>query len=683
MTMNAQFALDPQSAGIEAGSIDRRRAPWLHSPYSARSWIVSDTRNPDRIQVISFDYRLADGRMLHEAERLHRTVKEYAFWLRDARYSRIDDAFTHKSMVQLVLHLAHALSLRKLQSFRQLQPLDIEELIEECRYGTDGVLRASTRIVAELKRLAQEDAANPKPLGGLPRMEERDGRGRTRAIMARGAFVKSCNLPASAAKLRRVAAILSQAALDAGFYVSKAPPSELPPLQNQSCEVLRRWLETLEQLFAMSRRMEAESITFKPFPYGAGRVAAVKGIATNRTPTPPPRLVIHLLEHSVIWLFDKTKARAIDKGTAGPKAVRLMATACWIIIAAFTARRAEEINDLRNDCLLGDNESGSWLHVYIEKTLQRKEWIPVPRMVVHAVEMLRRISETARSGTQDDKLFQWLSPDGELVRLPVAQHLDNFAALVNVPLHKPRGGEPVAWHWSPHQFRRFFAVFYFYRYEPGNIEALSHHLRHFSLEMTRRYVTEDPEVAALWTDTEWGYESHIARAIVAGERSFSGAAGEKLKKASHLWIDIFRRQLQIATPDRVGASLKLTMQRQGMVLTPKPWVICTCPQTSDAALKAACRRVGPEDDKAIGPNSAQAGPTVCAACPHAMTEGARQPFVEAEVLHLEGVARSRPRDGTIFGELEAARVVEIRHVRDTRYAAAKPLQNAGLEEDEV
>jgi integrase len=678
--MNTQAALELQSAGTDTSSIDeRRRAPWLLGPYTALSWTVSDTRDPNRTEIISFEYPLADGRMLHEADRLYATVKEYAWWVRDARYSRIDDAYVHRVMVRNMLHLAHALSIRKLQSFSQLQPFDIEELVEECRYGTDAVLRASDRISAYLERLAHENAASPKPAGGLPRYEEANGR--LHDLVDREALAEFCYLPVSAAKLPRVSALVSLAAIANGLRVREPPPAELPPLQNQTSQSLQRWLDPLEQLYAMRRRIEAEAIRFRPFTFGAARVAAVKGVGTSRTPTAPPRLVLHLLEHSVRWLFDK--APAIHEGISGPRAVRDMATACWIIIAAFTARRVEEVNDLRDNCVRGDNESGWWLQVYIEKTLQRKEWIPVPRMVAQAVEMLRTISETARLNTQSDELFQYLSPDGECIRLDVARHLDNFAALVNVPLHKPRGGEPIVWHWHPHQFRRFFAVLYFYRYESGNLEALSHHLRHFSLEMTRRYVTEDPDVAALWTDTEWGYMGHVARDIVSGTRSIAGAAGERLKKAAARLIDMFRRNLQVTTPDRVGASLTFLMQRQGMVLTPKPWVTCACPRTKDAAAKAACRRAEPPDSAATGPNFAQAGPTVCASCPHAMTEGERQPFVDAEARHLEATAVSRPRAGTIFGELEAARVLEVRHVRDTRYAAAKPLQRDGIVEEDV
>jgi hypothetical protein len=32
-------------------------------------------------------------------------------------------------------------------------------------------------------------------------------------------------------------------------------------------------------------------------------------------------------------------------------------------------------------------------------------------------------------------------------------------------------GEEASWHWSPHQFRRFFAIMYFYRFEGGLDQA--------------------------------------------------------------------------------------------------------------------------------------------------------------------------------------------------------------------
>ena len=363
-----------------------------------------------------------------------------------------------------------------------------------------------------------------------------------------------------------------------------------------------------------------------------------------------------------------------SSGSADRNEVLRLATACWILIAAFSARRDEEIDDLREGCLQGNDESGWWLNTYIEKTLQRKEWIPVPALVAQAVQALSTLSKSARQHTGDDRLFQWLNPAGKVYVFDVGTYLDDFAAKVQVPLHQPRGKPAVAWHWHPHQFRRFFAVLYFYRYEGATLEALSHHLRHFSLEMTRRYVTQDPEVAALWVDVEWGYMGHIARSIVAGERSVSGAMGDRLKKTAKHLIDLFRRKLMIASPERVGATLKLIMQRQGLVLTPKPWVTCSCPRTKEAAKKAACRRDGATGTvDVVGPDFARAGPTVCSLCPHAITEGARISFVDAEIAHLEAAVAQPSRANTLFGLLEEARVVQLTEAREMQYKSAKSL----------
>lgn len=655
---------------------ERRRAPWLFNAYSDPTWIVSDTRNPAQKATIDFEVRLADGRSLTEADRLYASVKEYAWWVRDPRFSRIDDAITHATMVRNLIHLAHALTIRKIWTFAHLQPYDLEQLIEDCRYGLDAVLHASERVEAYLCGLAAANELSPRPYGGLPQYIVPSSGARTTIIHAEP-VIAACNLPSGALKLPRVAALIAQAAQANGLTSRSA--SELVPLTNNTVQAVQRWLDPIEQLYAMRRQIGAEAIGFKPFPRGAAREAAVKGVGVERTPIPPPMLALHLLEQAARWIFDPRQPEMAS--TTCRERVLRTATACWIIIAAFTARRDEEVDELQQGCLRGDAASGWWLHVYIEKTLQRKEWVPVPELVAQAVEVLSNISAAARRKTGTEHLFQWLRPDGEVTRLNVGRHLDAFAAVVQVPLHRPRGGPPVAWHWHPHQFRRFFAVLYFYRFEGGTIEALSHHLRHFSLEMTKRYVTQDPEVAALWTDVEWGYMGHVARSIVAGERSVSGAAGERLKKTALRLVDVFRRKLQIASPERVGASLTLIMQRQGIVLTPKPWVTCSCPRTGDAARKAACRRDRSVEGTAVGPDFAHAGPSVCAFCPHAMTEGARRTVVDAEVMHLDAATTSGPRAGTLFGALEEARVVELRHARDARYIGAKPLSGAIPDEE--
>lgn len=657
---------------------DRSGASWLLSKYADSVWEVTDTRNRDKRATIDFRFRLADGRLLVNATALYETVKEYAWWVRDPRYSRIDDAKTHATMVRNLMNLSHALSLRNIWSFAHLQPYDLEHLVEECRYGLDAVLHASDRVDLHLQGLAKSNEIEPRPFGGLPRYIYKLILGnRVRFVPALRVdcekVMVACNLPSSAKGLPRVAALIAQAANANGLQGKvKSPPApgNLDPLPNQTSQALQRWLDPLEQLFAMRHRIQGEAIGFKPFPRGAARIAASKGIGTARTPIPPPLLVLYLLEHAVRWILDDTKPEAVPWERID---LLQMATACWIVIAAFTARRREEIDDLEDGCLRGDEQSGWWLQIYIAKTLQRNEWIPVPALVVRAVEKMLAISASARHRSGTGRLFQWLQADGVTTRFDIGRHLDEFAEKVKVPLHRTLDGSEVAWHWHAHQFRRFFAVLYFYRFEGATIETLSHHLRHFSLEMTRRYVTQDPEVAALWNDVHWGYMSDVARSIVAGERSVSGAAGERLKKIAQRLVDMFRHKLLVTSPERVGASLTLIMERRGMVLTPKPWATCTCPKTRDAAAQAACRRGQTLDANAVGPDFAQASPMVCGPCPHAITERSKLPLVNAAVDHLKSAAASIARAGTLFGLLEKAKVVELCKARDVRYERATPI----------
>ena len=223
MPTQLALALPPAAQKID----ERRRAAWLGSAYSDTVWTVSDSRDSNKTKVIDFRYRLADGRMLPEADRLYATIKEYAWWLRDARFSRIDDAATHSAMVWNMMHLAHALSIRKLQSFAQLQPFDVEQLTEECRYGVDAVIRASDRVQVYLEQLSKENKLNPKINGGLPKYI--DPRGWESNYIHASLVLKACKLPSSASKLPRVANLLGRAALDVK-RPAKLPPDRRPML---------------------------------------------------------------------------------------------------------------------------------------------------------------------------------------------------------------------------------------------------------------------------------------------------------------------------------------------------------------------------------------------------------------------------------------------------------------------
>jgi hypothetical protein len=342
----------------------------------------------------------------------------------------------------------------------------------------------------------------------------------------------------------------------------------------------------------------------------------------------------------------------------------MLFTACWVIVAAFSARRYEETVDLDEESLRGSDEDGWWLNCFISKTTRQREWIPVPLIVARAVQNLTALSALARADGAEG-LFAWRAPPSQLDRwgtreISPRKLVNPFAAFVETPVHED-GPTDAMWHWQPSQFRRFFAVLYFYRFEGADIAILSYFLRHFDIETTRGYVTRDPEAAKIWREVEKDYTRRLADSIVSGEREVGGAMGERLKKLTKLITTRLEKHV-IVTKELVGETLHHVMERGGLVVTPKAWVTCTCPRTQLGAKKAQCRQGQLITEEIVGPSFADAGPPVCNNCRWALKEPAKDAYACRTQTQLETSCSSESRAGTLFGELEEAHLVELRRV---------------------
>lgn len=709
--MSAYLPLNERVASLDAESAQnldgRRTAPWLLSPYSSDKWIVTDTLDPSRRKTIAFRYRMADGRCLTEVGSLYRTVKEYAWWVRVPAIGGMEDAKTQQSKVLGLMAVAHSMSMKGIWSFADLDRFIIDDLVERISFGVDALLDAHERVTRYLDELEQVHLRDPKADRGLPRYVTPTGVW-TNKVAGRQ-ILAACNLPDSASTLTRVAWPIAAASNRAGLRHEVDLSIECPAPAVVTSIAMLRFLSPIEQLYDWRHRVEADSPLIRPFDQGAQKVSEAKGARTQRTPTPPPSLALKLLEQAATWVIEyapllldaerralqlrgKERSRrhreldAIERtlprsGAAGCPwpcymrrhstfdvfhfydAIKFLSVACWIVVATFSARRIEEMLDLEPDCIRGNESEGWWLHVYIAKTLQRKEWIPVPSLVAAAINVMIGLSEPARKFTGTQKIFQWLDPfTGEDDALPIALspqgNLSEFAAHVSIPEHATEQGELKIWHWTSHQLRRFFAILYFYRYEGAQLEVLSHHLRHFNLEMTRVYVTKDPDVRALWLDTEWGYQGDLVRAIVAGERRISGGMGERLTKTARRLVALFRSRLQVVTSEKISTALKLILKRKGVVLSPKPWVTCTCPATERAAASARCRGGALSEGVVSGPDFSNAGPDVCSKCPWAYIDESKEFFYRQELSFLrQSVAAVGP--DTVVASLQAARIADI------------------------
>lgn len=204
-------------------------------------------------------------------------------------------------------------------------------------------------------------------------------------------------------------------------------------------------------------------------------------------------------------------------------AVKHLLASCAIIIGCFSARRGGEIQMLRSNCI---TQVGAhhYLTVYIEKTLQGIDKIPVPEMVAAAVQILNKLTRGGGNDKADAPLFNFFKQTSR-VSFVFTENMKDFVDYTGL-----RPADPDAeWNLAGHQLRRGFAIYYYYGFEWADLDSLAYMLRHYDPEMTRVYVTEA-----------------IAGEITRLEdelRARSSVAKEKYSKELKAWIDKTKEQI--------------------------------------------------------------------------------------------------------------------------------------------
>lgn len=155
------------------------------------------------------------------------------------------------------------------------------------------------------------------------------------------------------------------------------------------------------------------------------------------------------------------------------------------ILATFTARRDDELNNTPVNCVELDRSSNAWFSCLINKNENRVDRVPIPRSVVLAVQLLTRIRSLGEASSK------WLFD----LRCPISKKVKEFSAAKNMDVFtKFLGVPPVEdgtfWRFKPHQFRKFFGVTYFWRFAYPNLTALTYQYRHFNSDATRDYLKQ-------------------------------------------------------------------------------------------------------------------------------------------------------------------------------------------------
>jgi len=188
------------------------------------------------------------------------------------------------------------------------------------------------------------------------------------------------------------------------------------------------------------------------------------------------------------WSADSARGTGDVPRLVLGNAVAHLLTACGILIGAFGARRVGEITSLRAGCIVEAKPGLCELTIYIEKTLQDLDRIPVPAMLKAVVDMLERLTARTREATGEAWLFRVSRTNlkgSSYVNLMLRRRMGEFVEFNGLAAEDP--GSAML---KPHQLRRAFAVAYYHGYLGASLDSLSRFLRHFDPEMTRIYVNE-------------------------------------------------------------------------------------------------------------------------------------------------------------------------------------------------
>lgn len=624
--------------------------------YEATVWPLADGR------AIDFRYRLADGRLLCEVPAFWCTAREYLTVLRDPRFNfRLSDNDLLQSARSLFAIL-HAVSLRGIYDIRFLTKAIVADIAWDTRLALETLLHVSPRLEAKLKSY---DNANPVPTIG--------GKGNT-ILVDRERIVRECNLPTGCSQHRSASKVINDAARRCGMSIPNSRAIRPMP-QKANIATIEKFLTVFERLHVISRFMPSGGISFKPLDEGAHALAVKLGIASRQTRLAPPRIVIEFFKSTVRFVQERRNA-TIDEylqvlaganGGVGDgqfklaERIRDIAAACFVIQAGVTGRRYSEVLSSLSDCVDGDESTGWWYRFKPSKGDGDTIWMPVPRLFEWAVATMIAISAPARARSGDESLFQFIDPcSGEIRRLRVNKRLNAFARLVAVPQYRLATGGMATWRWTPHQFRRFFAVVFFHGYD-GDLEVLAYGLQHFDLNSARGYAKLDPEIQAIWHVEEQLFLRDFARAIVTEDPRYKGGLVTFLSKVRNRLKNIFRKTVKVIDPDRETEALHQFVRKLGVVVTPRRWIKCFCPNSKIGAKRASCRRKD-EAGKAIGPDWARASTDVCAECPWGVSTESTRLHVSLERAGLQAAVDNGQRSGTIFGELEREGLVALTRV---------------------
>ncbi|TAU12634.1 hypothetical protein ELI49_24160 [Rhizobium ruizarguesonis] len=271
---------------------------------------------------------------------------------------------------------------------------------------------------------------------------------------------------------------------------------------------------------------------------------------------------------------------------------KVLPASARIIMAAYSARRDEELEKTKTDCVEVDSHGDHWLRCLINKNLNQVDRIPVPRSVARAVEIVSRIR--ALGGKPTEKLFDFACP---VLKRPVKFDLGAVLDKVRDYFGVPLLDDGSAWHFKPHQFRKFFGVTYYWRWAFPDLTALTLQYRHFNPDTTRAYIEmkgaealrmRDEKLAAAarqrdverkkdFYSSQRDFVGWVLKGVAEGKR-LAGAMGKRINEMVDDLVETYSAEIDItlttSDEDSFDQALERLIDSVSMSTHPEGHSIC-------------------------------------------------------------------------------------------------------------
>lgn len=365
----------------------------------------------------------------------------------------------------------------------------------------------------------------------------------------------------------------------------------------------------------------------------------------------------------------------MDKRSSGLVSLRNLAlvyipTAAACVIAMGTARRKDELDSIEVGKVTTDNLAQFWLQVPVRKLKNRavgkdgnRTTIPISATVKLAIDVMERLK--AASGDGSVYLFDLQDKvSGKRVGLDFTRRLKSFGRWLNICASDDGSETELA----AHQFRKFFAITYFYRYRFPSLPALSLHMMHLDVDVTRAYLmtaarnslllldqarangrpfrATSEDVARLedFEEVGRGFVFDILLSTLRGNTKLGGTAGvhlvrdlAKLTEQLSVMVDV---QDSIEADEALNSLLQRFASSKTFRPHPEGHGFCACDQTQSCLLAANCLKLkskvlGKEIATFTDVDHAYAEDLTCATCVHHFVLPELWPYWDNEITRCE------------------------------------------------